>query len=123
MLKSLFRKQETLDIFIHRYQPYANRNGFEWLESGKHKVVVDDTGKYVIGYAEKVAGVYYLVPFIETACSRLSDDERVKLIINGKSAKVYEGLHPNDPLHNLFFKPARPEHLRDVEAVPIAFVH
>lgn len=124
MLGSFSGRQKTLQIFTHRYEPFFKRDQFVELEPGEHQVMVDDAGKYVIGYVEKLNEAYFLVPFTAPAFNRKLGEERVKLIINGNFAKQYETIHPRDALNNMFFQKVAPssKNVVTVEAVPIPVV-
>lgn len=90
---------------------------FFQIAPGQHKVVLDETGKFVIGYAKKHGNMYILCPFVEEGPLHLGPN-KIKIRIRGKSATSYIAILPSDPLNDLFFKSISPERIRDVEAIP-----
>lgn len=117
MLGSFLGKQKTLKIYSRHYLIHPNWVGLTKVEPGKHKVVVDEAGKFIIGYAIERNNEYFLHPFVEELPPQL-EPRKIKIKIRGRYATSYMTITPEDPLNELFFKPVNPEQLRDVKAIP-----
>lgn len=118
MLRSLLGREKTLLIHTHRYLLSPHPIDYLEIAPGPHKVVVDETGRFIIGYAGEWENGYVLYPFVEKG-PRHSEPKRIKMRIRGEFATSYITILPTDPLYEKFFKlVSSPERIVDVKAIP-----